>query len=128
MCIFYLSSANSDEITGVVTQIGKSLELQSYCEEKYEKRKMMEGKKENIDFETEDGEKISLYVVEQTMLAGTNYLLVAESQEEEAQAYIMREITDDDNQKIYEMVEDDSELESLSKIFEELLDDVDIEM
>lgn len=88
----------------------------------------MEGKKENIDFETEDGEKISLYVVEQTMLAGTNYLLVAESQEEEAQAYIMREITDDDNQKIYEMVEDDSELESLSKIFEELLDDVDIEM
>lgn len=97
---------------------GKSLEME----------KVMEEKIESITFETEDGEKISLYIIEHTVLAGTNYLLAADSQEDEAQAYIMREIMDEENQKIYEMVDDDTELEALSKIFTELLDDVVLEM
>lgn len=88
----------------------------------------MEERVSSIEFETEDGEKVLFYVVEQTMLAGMEYLLVTDSEDEEAQAYIMRKITDEDNQQIYEMVEEDSELEALSKVFAELLDDVEIEM
>ncbi len=81
-----------------------------------------------IEFEAENGEKISLYVLEQTMLSGVNYLLVADGQEDEAEAYIMREVSAGDNQSVYKIVEDDTELEALSKIFSELLDDIEIEI
>lgn len=88
----------------------------------------MEGKSDCIEFETEDGKKVSFYVIEETMLAGVSYLLVTDSEEEEAEAYIMREMTDQDGQGIYEIVEDDSELEAVSKIFSELLEDIELEM
>lgn len=91
----------------------------------------MEEKLERIEFEDEGGEKVLFDVIEQTMLAGVNYLLVTdgeEENEEEAAAYIMREIKDEDEHKTYEMVEDDAQLEALSKVFSELLEDVDIEM
>lgn len=88
----------------------------------------MEEKIDYIEFETEDGEKIPFFVLEETMLGGVNYLLVTDSEEEEAQAYIMREVNDEENQKVYEMVEEDAELEAVSKIFSELLDDVEIEL
>lgn len=72
----------------------------------------------------------SLYIIEQTTLAGKDFLLVTDSdtQEDEAQVYIMQEISDQDDQTIYEFVEDEAQLEALSKVFEELLDDVDIQM
>lgn len=88
-------------------------------------------KQNEIMFTTEEGEQIPFYVIEQTTIAGKNYLLVTDSEEDEAQeaeAYIMREITDDDSQIVYELVEDDHELSAISKVFEELLDDIDIEM
>lgn len=91
----------------------------------------MEEKLERIEFMDEDGEKVFFDVIEQTMLAGVNYLLVTDSEDEgedEAAAYIMREIKEDDNQKTYEMVEDDTVLEALSKVFSELLEEVDIEL
>ena len=40
----------------------------------------------------------------------------------------LQEISDQDDQTIYEFVEDEAQLEALSKVFEELLDDVDIQM
>ncbi|MCI8770736.1 MAG: DUF1292 domain-containing protein [Lachnospiraceae bacterium] len=88
----------------------------------------MEEKLDSIEFETEDGEKVSLYVLEQTMIGGVNYLLAADSEEDEADAYIMKEITGDENDSVYEIVEDDKELEALSKVFAELLDDVELEI
>ena len=51
-----------------------------------------------------------------------------ESEDEESEAYIMREVTTKDDEAVYEMVEDEGQLEALSKVFSELLDDVDIEM
>jgi len=83
-----------------------------------------------IEFETEDHEKISFFVLEETMINGRSYLLVADRDEEEegAEAFIMRAVTDDENQTVYEMVEEDTEFEAVSKIFAELLDDVEFEM
>lgn len=90
------------------------------------------GERQNgcIEFETENNEKISFYVLEETMINGKNYLLVADNNEEEgeAEAFIMRAVMDDENQMVYEMVEEDTELEAVSKIFAELLDDVDFEI
>ena len=62
------------------------------------------------------------------MINGKNYLLVTDSEEDEAEAYIMREVTDEENQTVYEMVEEDTELEAVSKIFSELLEDVEFEL
>ena len=84
--------------------------------------------KRQIEFITDDGEKVSLFVMEQTTVVGVNYLLVADSDEDEAEAFIMKEIIEDEGQSIYEPVEDDNELEAVSKVFEEILDDIDIEM
>ncbi len=78
---------------------------------------------------TDTNEELEFYIVEQTRVSGINYLLVTESEDdEEAVAYILKDVSaETDEESIYEMVEDDKELEALSKVFAELLDDVDIE-
>ena len=48
---------------------------------------------------------------------------------EETECLIIREVEESrDAEKTYEIVEDDTELMAVSKVFEELLEDVDIEM
>ncbi len=85
---------------------------------------------QSINFITDEGEEIPFYIIEQTTLAGKNFLLVTDGDEdeEEAEVYIMQEINDQEDQTVYEFVEDEEQLEALSKVFAELLDDVDIQM
>ena len=63
-------------------------------------------------------------------MAGKDFLLVTDSDtdEDEAEVYIMQEISDQEDQTVYEFVEDEAQLEALSKVFAELLGDVDIQM
>lgn len=78
----------------------------------------------------DDEQTIEFYVLEETKLNGRNYLLVtdAEEDEDDAECYILKDMSDEgDADALYEFVEDEGELEGLMKIFEELLDDVDIE-
>lgn len=83
---------------------------------------------EKIKFESEDG-IIEFFVEEQTTVAGITYLLVSDSQSDEANAYIMKDVSQEGSQEAsYEMVEDEVELLAISKVFEQILDDVDIEM
>ena len=83
---------------------------------------------EKITFESVDGEKAEFYIIEQTKINGYQYILVADSKEDEAEAYILKDISSqDETEALYEMVEDDTELEYVSKIFEELLEDIEIE-
>lgn len=81
-----------------------------------------------IVFTTEDNEKVEFTIVEQTRVNGINYLLVTDAfDEEEADAYILKDISDESEEEaIYDMVEDENELKAVGKIFEELLDDIDI--
>jgi hypothetical protein len=74
-------------------------------------------------------EQVEFYVVEQTRVNSTNYLLVTENEtDEEADAYILKDISaDEDAEAVYEIVENDEELEAVSRIFSEILDDIDIE-
>ena len=83
---------------------------------------------EQIKITAETGEEINFYVLEQTRVNGMNYLLVTESEDdEEAEAYILKDCSsDEDAEAVYEFVEDDEELESLAKIFSELIDDAEI--
>ena len=79
---------------------------------------------EKIRFETEDG-PAEFYVLEETRVNGRNYLLVTDSEEDEAQAYILKDISESSEaEAVYEIVEEEAELESVSRIFSELLEDV----
>ena len=84
---------------------------------------------EKVKFVDPDtGESLAFFVVEQTTIRGINYLLVTVDEEGDSDAFILKETqNEDDHNTIYEMVEDDKELEALAKIFAELMEDVDIE-
>lgn len=89
----------------------------------------MEDKQEKIVFTTQDNEKIEFYVLEQTMINGVNYILVADSiEDEEANALILKESANEADEILYDVVEDDNELQAISKVFIEMLDDTDIEL
>lgn len=85
---------------------------------------------EKISFVTDDtGEAVEFYVVEETRINNTNYILVTENEtDEEADAYILKDTSKaEETEAVYEIVEDDDELEYVSRIFAEILDDIDIE-
>lgn len=84
---------------------------------------------EKIRFRSEDGTVAEFYIEEQTRIGGTAYLLVSDSLEDEASAYILRDISEDASlEACYEMVEDENELQAVFKVFEQMMEDVDLEM
>ena len=70
---------------------------------------------EKIKFQLEDGTEAEFYVEEQTRIGGVAYLLVSDSQDDEATAYIFKDVSEDEMQAVF-------------KVFEQMLDDVDLEM
>ncbi len=79
-------------------------------------------------FEGED-QAVEFFVLEQTKLGGVTYILVTDSEEEDAECLILKDLSKvEEDESVYEVVEDDTELLAVSKVFEELLEDVDIEM
>ncbi len=83
---------------------------------------------DKIVFEMEDGTTEEFYVVEETRINGTNYLLVADSEEDDAECLILKDMSDEqDSEALYVPVEDDTELDAVMKVFAELLEDITIE-
>ena len=54
---------------------------------------------EKIKFQLEDGTEAEFYVEEQTRIGGVAYLLVSDSQDDEATAYIFKDVSEDDSQE-----------------------------
>ncbi len=83
---------------------------------------------EKLIFQDENGDAAEFYVLEQTRVNGMNYLLVTDSDEEDGECLILKDMAEDEEKEsLYEIVEDEQELDALLTIFEQLLDDVDIE-
>jgi hypothetical protein len=82
---------------------------------------------EKIKFTPDTEEKpIEFFIVEQTRIAGRSYLLVTDKEEGDAQALILRDMSEDENpDSLYEIVSDDKELEAVSGVFADMLDDID---
>lgn len=89
----------------------------------------MSTKPEKITFYT-DNEEVEFYVIEQTRINDVNYILVADSMDDEAEALILKETVNEENADdvVYSEIENDVELEAIYKVFSEILDDIDIEM
>lgn len=85
---------------------------------------------EKIKFAFGDGNgEDEFFVLEQTKINGATYILVTDSEEDDAECLILKETgVEEQTDKMYEIVEDDIELLAVSKVFEELLEDVSIEM
>lgn len=84
---------------------------------------------EKIKFMFDDTEEtVEFFVLEQTRISGVSYILVTDSEEEDADCMILKDTSADEEQEsVYEIVEDDVELDAVLKVFEELLEDISIE-
>ncbi len=79
-----------------------------------------------IEFIGDDGEVINFEVIEHAKLGGENYLLVTMDDESD-EAYVLKEIKDENDELVYYIIDDDTELDAVLTIFNSLLDDIDIE-
>ena len=84
---------------------------------------------EKIEFYlNETSEKEEFFVLEQTKINGSEYILVTDTEDEDGECLILKEVGRDGDETIYDVLEEETELLAVSKVFEELLEDVDIEM
>lgn len=85
---------------------------------------------EKVKFTDPDTQEIVEFSVEdETQLNGVKYLLVSEDAEDGTlDAYILKEVINENDEVLYEVVVDDVEFMALAKVFTELVDeDTDID-
>ena len=84
---------------------------------------------EKIRFTSDERqEETEFFVLEQTKLNGVSYILVTDSEEDDAECLILKDTSaEEEKEGIYEIVEDEKELSAILKVFEELLEDIEIE-
>ena len=76
-------------------------------------------------YDEETKETVEFYILEETTVSEHKYVLVAEDAEGDADATILRQVTESDEDVIYEPVSDDTEFSAILKVFQELLEDTD---
>lgn len=84
----------------------------------------MDEKNDTVVFRSEDGTETEFTVISETRLNGNNYVLVTEPDGEEA--FILKETRDDNEDMIYEMVDDDTEIDAVGGMFRAILEDIDL--
>ena len=84
-------------------------------------------KLEKITFCPEGEEPVEFYVLEQTRIGGHNYILVNDVEEGDGDALILKDMSQDgEEESIYDVVSDDEELEAVSGVFADMLEDIDL--
>ena len=82
---------------------------------------------EKIFFMPESGEPVEFYVLEQTRISGIDYILVTDTEDDDGEALILKDISNPtENEALYEIVEDDEELKAVATVFGNMLEDVDL--
>lgn len=83
-------------------------------------------KLEKITFNPEGEEPVEFYVLEQTRIAGVNYILVTDFEEGDGEALILKDISKDgEEESVFTIVSDDDELSAVAGVFQNMLDDVE---
>ena len=83
---------------------------------------------EKITFCPEDGEAVEFFVLEQTRLGGVDYILVTDSEDDDAEALILKDVSaPEDEEAIYSIVDDDKEMDAVAAIFTDMLEDIELE-
>lgn len=81
---------------------------------------------EKITFNPEGEAPVDFYVLEQTTIAGVNYILVTDFEEGDGEALILKDLSgDEETDSLYEIVSDETELKAVAEVFENILEDVE---
>ena len=85
---------------------------------------------EKVKFVFRDGSgEDEFFVLEETKINGAAYILVSDSEDDDGECLILKEVEEESQpESVYEIVEDETELAAVSKVFEELMEEVRIEM
>ncbi len=82
---------------------------------------------DKITIEIEEGRTADFYVLEETTVGGIDYFLVTEEEEGDGEAMILKDLSSkDDEEAVFEFVEDDSELKAIGDIFASLMENTDL--
>lgn len=82
---------------------------------------------EKIVFTPEGEDPVRFYVLEQTRLGGVDYILVTDAADGDGEAFILRDMSaPEDTEAVYEIVSDDEELNAVSAVFENMLEDIEL--
>ena len=82
---------------------------------------------EKITFTPQEGGVVEFYILEQTMIGGTNYLLVTDSEGEDGEALILCDVSaPQDPEAVYEIVDNDETLNAVAAVFGKIMDDIHI--
>ena len=85
-------------------------------------------KQEKITCTPEGEEPVECYVLEQTRIGGIDYILVTDEEEGDGEALILKDMSrDGEPEGLYTIVSDDQELEAVAGVFENMLEDVELE-
>ena len=76
---------------------------------------------------TDPAEELEVYVLEETTINQQKYLLVAEEETGDCEAFILKLTGEEQGDYTYVPVEDEVEFSAVLKVFEELLEDTDFE-
>ncbi len=83
---------------------------------------------DKITLTSDDGDDIELYILEHTVLRGSDYYLAAASMDGDSDAYVLKDVSGkEDEEAVLIMVTDETELKVLGDIFSNLMEDTDIE-
>ena len=67
-------------------------------------------------------------MLEQTRIGGKNYILVTDAEEGDGEALILKDLSEDgEAESVYEIVEDDDELSAVAGVFENMLEDIELD-
>lgn len=82
---------------------------------------------EKIVFRAENEEMVEFYVLEQTRIGGIDYILVTDTEEDDGEALILKDMSQPgEEEALYEIVTEDEELDAVSAVFESMLEDIDL--
>ena len=82
---------------------------------------------EKITFNPQGQDPVEFYVLEQTRIGGIDYILVTDTEEDDAEALILRDRSQSgEAEALYEIVTEDEELNAVAAVFENMLEDVDL--
>ncbi len=78
---------------------------------------------EKITFAMDGENAAEFYVLETTTISGFSYILVTDQEEGDADCWILKETENSEQEAVYEMIEDEQELDAVAAVFAQILDD-----
>lgn len=81
---------------------------------------------DKITFNPDGEEPVDFFVLEQTRIGGSNYILVTDFEEGDGEALILKDLSKDgEEESVFTIVSDDTELAAVAQVFENMLEDVE---